>query len=206
MSSRENPSSPAPAWTYRMEVSPTGQEPAASIANPNDPILLLHLLANLQNQTLELQRQTLEMQRQQLEISRELLQVNREQRPGRGRAGALAGRPRAVLETCRETLGKLEQVHAALMGELANLRRGEPREPARRRLLAQRFRRPLRPPAGPPQHDARRAPSRSPPPRLRARTRAELSNLFRIRRRREACLRHCCLGGTVLGATVHPRR
>ena len=46
MSTRENPSSPAPAWTYRMEVSPTGQSPTAAIANPNDPILLLHLLAN----------------------------------------------------------------------------------------------------------------------------------------------------------------
>ena len=43
MSTRENPSSPAPAWTYRMEVSPTGQSPTAAIANPNDPILLLHL-------------------------------------------------------------------------------------------------------------------------------------------------------------------
>jgi hypothetical protein len=121
VSSRENPSSPAPAWTYRMEVSPTGQGPSASIANPNDPILLLHLLANLQNQTLELQRQTLEMQRQQLDISRELLQVNREQR---ARQGAELERWQAghepILETCRETLGKLEQVHASLMGELAN--------------------------------------------------------------------------------------
>ena len=121
MSTRENPSSPAPAWTYRMEVSPTGQNPTAAIANPNDPILLLHLLANLQNQTLEVQRQTLEMQRQQLEISRELLQVNREQR---ARQGAELERWQAghepILETCRETLGKLEQVHASLMSELAN--------------------------------------------------------------------------------------
>src|SRR5438552_1212818 len=104
-----------------MEVSPTGQNPTASIANPNDPILLLHLLANLQNQTLELQRQTLEMQRQQLEISREMIQVNREQR---ARQVAELERWQAghepILETCRETLGKLEQVHAPLMGELAN--------------------------------------------------------------------------------------
>ena len=63
-----------------MEVSPTGQSPTAAIANPNDPILLLHLLANLQSQTLEVQRQQLEIQRQQLEISREMIQVNREQR------------------------------------------------------------------------------------------------------------------------------
>ncbi len=96
MSSRENPSSASAAWTYRMEVSPTGQNPAASIANPNDPILLLHLLANLQNQTLEIQRQQLEFQRQQLEISRELLQVNREQRARQGaELEALAGGPRA---------------------------------------------------------------------------------------------------------------
>jgi hypothetical protein len=120
VSTRENPSSPAPAWTYRMEVSPTGQNPAA-IANTNDPILLLHLLANLQSQTLEVQRQMLEMQRQQLEISRELIQVNREQRT---RQGAELERWQAghepLLDTCRETLGKLEQVHASLMGELAN--------------------------------------------------------------------------------------
>jgi len=104
-----------------MEVSPTGQNPTAAIANPNDPILLLHLIANLQNQSLEIQRQMLENQRQQLEISRELLQVNREQR---ARQGAELERWQAghehVLDSCRETLGRLEQVHAALMAELAN--------------------------------------------------------------------------------------
>ena len=121
MSSRENQSSPAPAWTYRMEVSPTGQNPGGGIPNPNDPILLLHLIANLQNQSLEVQRQTMEMQRQQLEISRELLQVNREQR---ARQGAELERWQAghepILETCKQTLTQLEQVHAALMSELAN--------------------------------------------------------------------------------------
>src|SRR6516164_1383399 len=105
VSTRENQSSPAPAWTYRMEVSPTGQNPTAAVANPNDPILLLHLLANLQSQTLDAQRQMLEMQRQQLEISRELIQVNREQRARqvaeleRWQAGH-----ESVLETCKETL------------------------------------------------------------------------------------------------------
>jgi len=103
-----------------MEVSPTGQNPAAAIANPNDPILLLHLLANLQNQTLEIQRQQLELQRQQFEISRELLQVSREQR---ARQGAELERWQVghehVIDSCRETLGRLEQVHASLMGELA---------------------------------------------------------------------------------------
>jgi hypothetical protein len=117
----ENQSSPAPAWTYRMEVSPTGQNPTASIANPNDPILLLHLLANLHNQTLDVQRQMLDLQRQQLEISRELIQVNREQR---ARQGAELERwqtgHEAILDTCKETLTKLEQVHASLMGDLAN--------------------------------------------------------------------------------------
>ncbi|MHB1559040.1 MAG: hypothetical protein ACYC61_16435 [Isosphaeraceae bacterium] len=119
MSTRENPPAAA-AWTYRMEVSPTGQNTPA-IANTNDPILLLHLIANLQNQTLESQRQILEIQRQQLEISRELLQVNREQR---ARQGAELERwqngHEHVLEACRDTLGRLEQVHASLMGELAN--------------------------------------------------------------------------------------
>jgi hypothetical protein len=104
-----------------MEVSPTGQNPTSGIANPNDPILLLHLLANLQNQTLELQRQQLEISRQQLEISHELLQVNREQR---ARQGAELERWQAshehVIDSCRETMGRLEQVHSSLMGELAN--------------------------------------------------------------------------------------
>ena len=119
MSSRENPSSPY--WTYRMEVSPTGQSPSPVVGNVNDPVALLHLLVNLQSQTLELQRQSLEVQRQQLELSREAAQVNREQRSRQiaelerwqhGHGG--------VLEDCKETLGNLEQVHAALMGELAN--------------------------------------------------------------------------------------
>jgi DNA-binding transcriptional MerR regulator len=104
-----------------MEVSPTGQTPNTPLPNPSDPILLLHLIANLQNQSLEVQRQILEAQRQQLEISRELLQVNREQR---ARQGAELERwqngHEHVLEACRDTLGKLEQVHASLMGDLAN--------------------------------------------------------------------------------------
>ena len=121
MSPRENPSSPAPAWTYRMEVSPTGQGAPGAIANPNDPILLLHLLANLQNQTLEAQRQMLEMQRQQFEISRELLHVNREQRSRQiAELEKWQNGHEPILDLCKETLGKLEQVHAALMRELGN--------------------------------------------------------------------------------------
>ena len=119
MSSRENPASPY--WTYRMEVSPTGQGPAQIVPNPNDPVALLHLMVNLQNQSLELQRQTLELQRQQLELTREVTQVNREQR---ARQIAELERWQAghdpVLESCRESLTQLEQVHAALMGELTN--------------------------------------------------------------------------------------
>ena len=119
MSSRENPSSPY--WTYRMEVSPTGQSPSPVVGNVNDPVALLHLLVNLQSQTLELQRQSLEVQRQQLELSREAAQVNREQR-----SRQIAELERwqhgheNVLDYCKESLGNLEQVHAALMGELAN--------------------------------------------------------------------------------------
>jgi hypothetical protein len=119
VSSRENPASPY--WTYRMEVSPTGQGPAQVVPNPNDPVALLHLMVNLQNQSLELQRQTLELQRQQLELSREVTQINREQR---ARQIAELERWQAghdpVLEGCRESLTQLEQVHAALMGELTN--------------------------------------------------------------------------------------
>jgi hypothetical protein len=89
--------------------------------NPNDPIGLLHLMVNLQHQTLDVLRQTLDMQRQQLEFSREIMQVGREQR---SRQGAELERWQAghesVLEACKETLGRLEQVHASLMNELAN--------------------------------------------------------------------------------------
>ena len=119
MSSRENPSSPY--WTYRMEVSPTGQGNAQPVPNMNDPVALLHLILNLNSQSLELQRQSLEIQRQQLELAREAAQVNREQR-----ARQIAELERwqtgheDVLEHCKESLTNLEQVHASLMGELAN--------------------------------------------------------------------------------------
>jgi hypothetical protein len=116
---RENPSSPL--WTYRMEVSPTGQGPSQTTTNFNDPVAVLHLMVNLQNQSLEIQRQILENQRQQLELSRETAQVAREQR---ARQVAELERWQTgheyVLEHCRESLGNLEKVHAALMGELAN--------------------------------------------------------------------------------------
>src|SRR5262249_28622941 len=117
VSTRENPSSPS--WTYRMEVSPTGPGPTLVIPNLNDPIALLHLLANLQSQTLELQRQILETQRQQLELAREAAQVSRDQR-----ARQIAELERwqsgheGVIDHCKEALGKLEQVHASLMRDL----------------------------------------------------------------------------------------
>jgi hypothetical protein len=102
-----------------MEVSPTGQGPVA-VANPNDPIALLHLLINLQSQDLELQRQQLELQRQQLEMVRETTQVAREQR---ARQAADLERWQQshtrVLDHCKEALGQLEQVHAALMRDMA---------------------------------------------------------------------------------------
>jgi hypothetical protein len=104
-----------------MEVSPTGQGPAQLIPNPSDPVALLQLMVNLQNQTLETLRQSMELQRQQLELAREMAQVNREQRT---RQIAELERWQAghehVLESCKESLTSLEQVHAALMGELAS--------------------------------------------------------------------------------------
>jgi hypothetical protein len=118
VSSRENPASPH--WTYRMEVSPTGQNAAQFIPNPQDPVSLLHALANMQHQSLEIHRQTLEMQRQHLELTRELVQVNREQRQRQmTELERWQQSHEYVLEGCRESLGHLEQVHAALMGELA---------------------------------------------------------------------------------------
>lgn len=118
MSSRENPSSPY--WTYRMEVSPTGQGPAAVVPNTNDPVALLHLLVGMQSQTLELQRQGLELQRQQLELARESAQVGREQRARQlAELERWQGGHGAVLDHCKESLVNLEQVHAALIGELS---------------------------------------------------------------------------------------
>ncbi len=105
-----------------MEVSPTGQASSPAPANPNsDPVVLLQMLVSLQSQTLEMQRQVLQSQQAQLELAREAAQVAREQRARQ--MGELerwqAGHDR-VLDQCRESLGQLEQVHAALMGELVN--------------------------------------------------------------------------------------
>jgi hypothetical protein len=103
-----------------MEVSPTGQGPS-SAPNANDPVVLLHMMVNLQHQTLDSLRQMIEVQRQQLDLSREMVQVSREQR---ARQGAELERwqngHEHVIEACRDTLGRLEQVHAALMGDMAN--------------------------------------------------------------------------------------
>ena len=119
MSAPENPSSAS--WTYRMEVSPTGQNSSGSVQGPNDPVVLLHHLVNLQNQTLDVLRQNLEMSRQELELTREIVQVNREQR---ARQSAELERwqngHQRVLDASREALGRLEQVHASLIGEMAD--------------------------------------------------------------------------------------
>jgi hypothetical protein len=104
-----------------MEVSPTGQGPTNPSPGPNDPTVLLHHLVNLQNQTLDVLRQNLEVNRQELELTREIVQVNREQR-----ARQMAELERwqhghqRVLDASRDALGRLEQVHAALIGEMAD--------------------------------------------------------------------------------------
>lgn len=118
MSSRENQS---PYWTYQTEVSATGPGTAPVVPNMNDPIALLHLLVNLQSQTLELQRQSLEIQRQQLELAREAAQVSREQRSRQvAELERWQNGHESIIDHCKESLTNLEQVHAALMGELAN--------------------------------------------------------------------------------------
>ena len=118
MSSRENP--PQPPWTYRMEVSPTGQ-PTSPAPGPNhDAITLLHAIASLQSQAVDAQRQILEMQRQQLELAREAAQIARDQRARQiGELERWQNSHEAVIDHCKDALGKLEQVHAALMGEMA---------------------------------------------------------------------------------------
>ncbi len=105
-----------------MEVSPTGQSPTSTSGNPNgDPVALLHALVALQSQTLDVQRQILQNQQQQLELAKEAAQITREQR---SRQIAELERWQTgheqVLDQCRESLGQLEQVHSALMGELVN--------------------------------------------------------------------------------------
>jgi hypothetical protein len=120
VSSKENPP-PSPLWTYRMEVSPTGQAPSAVVPGLNDPIALLQLMVNLQSQTLDAQRQILETQRQQLELAREAAQIGREQRSRQiAELERWQNGHEFVLDNCKDTLGKLEQVHAALMSELTN--------------------------------------------------------------------------------------
>jgi hypothetical protein len=115
---RENPPS---TWTYRMEVSPTGQTPVPVPSGTTDPVVLLHALVSLQSQTLDVQRQVLENQRQQLDLARETVQISRDQR-----ARQIAELERwqnshdGVIDHCREALGQLETVHASLMGELAS--------------------------------------------------------------------------------------
>lgn len=119
MSPRENPSSPP--WTYRMEVSPTGQALAPVAPTASDPLSLLQLMVNLQTQALETQRQSLEMQRQQLELIRESTQVARDQR-----ARQIADLERwqqgheTILDDTKRALGQLEEIHASLMGEMAS--------------------------------------------------------------------------------------
>ena len=106
-----------------MEVSPTGQTPPTPPpTNPNDePIALLQALVSLQAQTLETQKLILQSQQQQLELAREAAHIAREQR-----ARQVAELERwqtghdTVLDQCRVSLGQLEQVHSALMGELVN--------------------------------------------------------------------------------------
>ncbi len=105
-----------------MEVSPTGQTLPMPPSSPNaEPVALLHALVSLQAQTLEVQKQILQNQAQQLELTREATHIAREQRVRqiaeleRWQAGH-----ESVLDQARESLGQLEQVHAALMGELVN--------------------------------------------------------------------------------------
>ena len=118
MSSRENPSSPS--WTYRMEVSPTGAAPGVVPAQMNDPVALLHVMVNLQSQTLEMLRQMGDLQKAQFELSRESAQFTREQRSRQiAELEKWQQGHETVLEHCKDSLSKLESVHAALMRDLA---------------------------------------------------------------------------------------
>ena len=118
MSSRENPSSPS--WTYRMEVSPTGAAPSVVPPHLNDPVQLLHVLVNLQSQTIEMLRQMGDLQKAQLELLQENTAFARDQRQRQG--GELEKWQQShgeILDDCKESLGKLETVHAAVMRDMA---------------------------------------------------------------------------------------
>lgn len=116
--SRENP--PSPPWTYQAQVTAAGQPPAVIPTVPiQDPIALLNALVQIQGQQYELVRQMHEMQRQQLELMRETTQFSRDQR---ARQAADLERWQtghdAVLDDCKQSLSRLESVHANLMREL----------------------------------------------------------------------------------------
>ncbi len=119
VSSQDNPQSAF--WTYRMEVSPTGQTQNAYVPNLNDPVALLHMLLNMQSQSLELQKQSLEVQRQQLELARESSNIGRDQRTRQlAELERWQSTHESVVENCKDSLSKLESVHASLMGELTD--------------------------------------------------------------------------------------
>ena len=103
-----------------MEVSPTGQAAVPVPSGTTDPVVLLHAMVTLQTQTLEIHRQILENQRQQLELAREAAQLGRDQR---SRQIADLERWQSshedVIDDCKDALGQLESVHAALMGDLS---------------------------------------------------------------------------------------
>ena len=106
-----------------MEVSPTGQATQTPVpVGPNaEPVALLQAIVALQAQNLEVQKLILQNQQQQLELAREATHIAREQR-ARQMAELerwQAGHER-VLDQCRDSLGQLEQVHAALMTDLVN--------------------------------------------------------------------------------------
>ena len=104
-----------------MEVSPTGAPSAIVPPTLTDPVALLHVMVNLQSQNLELTRQIAEMNKQLLELTREQAQFLREQRARQiAELEKWQAGHETVIESCKDSLGRLEQVHAALMRELAD--------------------------------------------------------------------------------------
>jgi hypothetical protein len=102
-----------------MEVSPTGAAPSVVSPQITDPVALLHIMVNLQSQTLELMRQMADMQRQQLEFARENTHVARDQRSRQTaelEKWQQAHEP--MIDTAKDALSRLENVHAALLKEL----------------------------------------------------------------------------------------
>ncbi len=163
--SRGNPSSPF--WTYRMEdVADKGKSPGQPAPNYNDPATLLHLLLNFTR------TQILDVRRQSLRRAAAATQTLARMKPRRSRFAATTathGHSPPRLERWQgeqprgpssNTVAKIRSAtwsrstRPALMGDLANFVSENHENLIDGEYALADFRRSVRSPPGPPQHDA----------------------------------------------------